>query len=333
MVTSNNKMLAGLLIFVLGIGIAIAAYEFLPAIIGAVVLFTLFNPIYKYFTDKKKWRKEFVAGLIIVVSFIIIILPLLFIGSLAVQEVLYLSQQRAELQEMISDTVSGLEEQFPNLEISQRAGEVISSAISYLQSLLAPLLQQATAFVLNTVIMYFILFYMLVESALWKKKLYEFIPFSELNSKKLIDQFAKVTNSTIVSTGVIAIIQGLLIGFSFWIVGIRSPVLWGMLGSILSFLPILGTPILWIPASIYLLFTGQYAAGIGLVLFSAILTSNIDNILRPILNKSFAQIHPLTTLVGVFMGLYLFGIMGIFLGPLLISYFFQTVEMYKEEHM
>jgi predicted PurR-regulated permease PerM len=108
--------------------------------------------------------------------------------------------------------------------------------------------------------------------------------------------------------------------------------LWGFVGALASFIPFVGAPFIWIPTSVYLLLSGNLLGGLGFALLGTFISS-IDNVVRPLIQKKVAQIHPFVSLLGIFVGFSLFGIIGIVLGPLLLSYFLLTLSMFKQEYI
>jgi len=124
---------------------------------------------------------------------------------------------------------------------------------------------------------------------------------------------------------------GLLAGLGYWVFGLDEPWFWGAITGFMSFIPVVGTAAVWIPAGIYQLVNGETWQGWGILLFGLVIITNIDNVVRFALQKKFADVHPLITVLGVIVGLRWFGITGIVFGPLLISYFLLMIKMYREE--
>jgi predicted PurR-regulated permease PerM len=128
-------------------------------------------------------------------------------------------------------------------------------------------------------------------------------------------------------------VQGALLANGFWIFGIPDPVFWGVVGAFISFLPVVGAPTLCIPASIILFADGHSVKGVLLLAYGLLFIGNIDNFLRMIINRRLANTHPIISVIGVFIGLPLFGILGLVFGPLLLSYFLLLVEIYETNSM
>jgi len=163
------------------------------------------------------------------------------------------------------------------------------------------------------------------------KIIYEYSPFKKENTKKLILEFKKVTYCTLIATGIIAIIQGGILGLLFLVFRIPNPFFWGMIGVIVSFLPVIGVPIIWIPVVIWKFIEGEYGIMIGM-LIGGIILSYIDNILRPIIQNKFGKIHPIISIIGIFMGISIFGLIGMVVGTLLLCYFILLLKIIIEEN-
>jgi predicted PurR-regulated permease PerM len=131
---------------------------------------------------------------------------------------------------------------------------------------------------------------------------------------------------------VLAILQGLVAGAGYWILGLDEPWFWGAITGFMSFIPLVGTALVWIPAGIYQLVNAENWQGAGILIFGALVITNIDNVFRFALQKRFADVHPMVTVLGVIVGLRWFGITGIVFGPLMISYFLMMARLYQEEY-
>ena len=130
--------------------------------------------------------------------------------------------------------------------------------------------------------------------------------------------------------GVIAIIQGTLLGLGFWIFGIPDPIFWGVIGIFLSMIPLFGSPLIFVPAGIIELSNENAFAGIGIIIYGYLIVTTVDNFIRMAIGQRIANTHPLITIVGVVIGIPVFGIMGILYGPLMISLFIILAQIYQE---
>ncbi|MDD3043755.1 MAG: AI-2E family transporter, partial [Methanosarcinaceae archaeon] len=130
----------------------------------------------------------------------------------------------------------------------------------------------------------------------------------------------------------IALVQGSILTFTFLLFGIDGAFLWGFIAAILSFLPVVGATFIWVPAGIIQLLQQDYVTGIG-VFVAGIIIGTIDNFLRPVIQNKIGAMHPFESLLGIIIGVSLFGLIGIVIGPLILSYFMLTVKMFSEEYL
>jgi predicted PurR-regulated permease PerM len=127
-------------------------------------------------------------------------------------------------------------------------------------------------------------------------------------------------------------VQGLLTGLTLAVFGVPDPVFWGAIAFFLAFLPVLGTPLVWGPAALYQFSQGATGQGVGILLVGAIVVMNVDNLLRIVLARRIGDIHPLVTLAGVTLGIGIFGILGLVIGPLLLSYLGVLLQVFAQEN-
>jgi predicted PurR-regulated permease PerM len=118
---------------------------------------------------------------------------------------------------------------------------------------------------------------------------------------------------------VVAAAQGLLLSLGFWFVGLRSPLLWGAIGGAASIIPFVGSPLIWVPVVIAFVVMGSYWKALILALWGALAVGSIDNVLRPVVVGARAKQHPILVALAVVGGTYAFGVLGILLGPLVVS--------------
>ena len=149
----------------------------------------------------------------------------------------------------------------------------------------------------------------------------------------LRDRFRDVTFSTLVGTGATAAVQGLLVGLAFWVVGLSNAVFWAVVTLIVSILPVVGSGLIWAPGAASLALEGRWGWAIALVLWGILVVGNVDNLIRPYVFRRWARIHPFITIIGAFAGISWFGLLGLVIGPLAISYFFELIRMYRAEYL
>jgi len=323
-----RKLSAIILVSLLVLLLIYALWPFVSAFFGALIFYVLFKPFYKYIRKKYKLGRGVAAMVIIVISLILIILPIIIALILIAGEVAGFFQN----QEVILAWVEYLSKIAPSIDFKVLLENQLSGVGEFVAGLFLDILKRAGKMVINLTIMYFALYYLLVQETSVFKRLSPYMPFNKKNTEKLIEEFKSITYSTVFATGIIAVFQGGLITVAFLIFGIKGAFFWGFIAFILSFLPIIGPPIVWIPAVIIKFLDKSYGAATGIFIFGLFI-STADNFIRPYLQRKVGRIHPLVSLVGFFIGIPLFGLFGIVIGPILVSYVLLTIKMFKEEYI
>jgi len=177
--------------------------------------------------------------------------------------------------------------------------------------------------------MLFILFFAIRDGRAMFAALRDLVPMSREDKARLFAHLASVLRAMVYGTGVTALVQGALIGIGFAVIGLPSPIVFGVLAALLALVPMAGTPVVWVPAVIALLLQGRYYAG-GFMLAWGAFVVTIDNFLRPWLVSGLAQVGTLTVFIGVLGGVAAFGPIGIFLGPLVLALAIALVDFTLE---
>ncbi len=268
------------------------------------------------------------AAVTILIILMIIIGPLVFLINAFIQEIQNIDQYRGA----ILSGVDTLDNYFPGTDLRSFVRAQLSEIGVFFRNLALNSLQGAANMLISAVILFFALYYSLINYDMMEKKMLSIIPFNKKNSCKLISEFKETTHAVIIVTGLIALFQGGLLGLSFFFFGIPGAFFWGVVSFILSFLPVVGIPIVWVPTALIYLLREDFFTGIGIFIIGIIL-SNVDNLIRPWLQQRIGKINPMITLLGVFMGIAFFGIIGLVIGPLLLSYFLLSVKFFSEEYL
>jgi predicted PurR-regulated permease PerM len=144
----------------------------------------------------------------------------------------------------------------------------------------------------------------------------------------IVEKGISITRATLKGTVVVGVLQGTLAGAAFAIVGIEAPVFWGAVMALASVVPLLGTAIIWVPAVVYLLFQGDVAAGLGLLVWCATVVGGVDNIVRPRLVGSDTQMPDVLILLSTLGGIAMFGATGVVLGPVVAGLFLTSWHIF-----
>jgi len=317
-------------IIVLGCFILYALSNLFSSILGAIVLFTIFRPFYLYLIEIKEWNRSLAALLIIISSFIVIILPFIAISFMVIGKVAEINTNDLPIQQWIIKIDEFALNTFKQPNFAEHTLQKLSA---YVTDLFPSLIGSAANIILTLLVLYFLLYFMFVQIKEFEAALLRYAPFREQYAIKFAQALRDSTYSNVLGQGIIALVQGSLLANGFWIFGIPDPVFWGVIGAFISFLPVVGAPTLCIPAALFLFANHHTWQGIVLLAYGLLFIGNIDNVLRMIINKRVANTHPLISVIGVFIGLPLFGILGLVFGPLLLSYFLLLVEIYETNRM
>ncbi|MCC8424825.1 AI-2E family transporter [Mucilaginibacter sp. UR6-11] len=317
-------------IIVLGCFILYALSSLFSSILGAIVLFTIFRPFFLYMVEKKGWNRPVAALIIIFISLIVIVLPFIALSFMVIGKISEINTSTLPIQEWLIkiDNFAGSTFKQPHF-----AENTLQKLGTYATDLFPSLLGSAASIILTLLVLYFLLYFMFVQISEFEAGLLRYAPFREQYAVKFAIALRNSTYSNVLGQGIIAVVQGALLANGFWIFGIPDPVFWGVIGSFISFLPVVGAPTLCIPAALLLFANDQTLKGILLLAYGLLFIGNVDNVLRMIINKRIANTHPLISVIGVFIGLPLFGILGLVFGPLLLSYFLLLVEIYETNRM
>jgi predicted PurR-regulated permease PerM len=324
----NNITLVS--IIVLGCFLLYALSGLFSAILGAIVLFTIFRPLYLYLAVKKEWNKTLVALMIIFGSLIIIVIPFLCLSFMIIGKISSINHSIIHIQQLVVQIDS-----FAGKYINQPhfAENTLQKLGSYATDLFPSILSSAANIILTLLVLYFLLYFMLTQIDAFEAGLLKYAPFREQHALKFAVALRNSTYSNVLGQGIIAVTQGTLLAMGFYAFEIPDAIFWGVIGSFISFLPVVGAPTLSIPASIILFANGHTIKGILLLAYGLLFIGNVDNILRMMINKRIGNTHPIITVIGVFIGLPLFGILGLVFGPVLLSYFLLLLEIYETNRM
>lgn len=324
--TTTAKWRAAAFVAALGIAIAIALAPFALGLLGAAVLYVIFTPLHQRIA--RVIGPSWAATIVLIAAIALLLLPTVALVGLLVDEAPV--ALRALQQSVLLDRLARL--RVGQLEVGAELAKASGSVLSWISRHALSFVGSATRTTLNLVIAFFGLYYMLVSADTTWPRVRRLIPFSTESAEALRERFHSVTRATLLGTGLSCVLQGSIVGAGFWIVGLPSPVFWGVATAFASLLPVLGSAFVWLPGVLVLVVEGRYGAAAALVVIGGIVASNIDNVIRPLVYQRVSNIHPMITLVGAFAGLRYFGLLGALLGPLAIVYFMELLQMYETEY-
>ncbi|MFW6286299.1 MAG: AI-2E family transporter [Nanoarchaeota archaeon] len=303
--------------------------SYINAILTSIVLTFLVYPIYVALLNKIK-NKSLSAALILFGVLFLILVPLTIFSGVFLNYVnnMDLSEQKIEQYENSINSITGIE-----ISIADTILTIENKLKSEARSTLPKILSFTSNFLLSSFIIFFIMFYLLVQKEIFMKYFIMLLPFSTKGSKHLIDEGGKIIRAVLIGQVLTAVVQGTLGMISFFIAGVSGAFFWGIVMIILSIIPVVGAFLIWLPVGIFLILEGNYFMGGFVLIWGAVVVSQIDNFIRPKLVEKFAKIHPLETFIGVLAGIGTFGFIGIILGPLFLSLFKTFLKIFIKEYI
>ena len=296
------------------------------SLLSTIVLYTIFRPVFIHMTRAWKLRRWLAAAIIIILSLVIIVLPFLALSLMVIAKITEFNEDPIRIKVMMQkfDDFAGSKLNQPDL-----LDKGMSKLNNLAEELFPSILGGAASIFLGLLVMYFLLYFMFVKYESFEGGLLKYAPFNEQNAIRFGTELKTTTYSNVLGQGFIAVVQGALVSIMFFLFDIRDPIFWGVISTFLCFLPVVGAPLIFVPAALIELANGNDTSGWGILLFGFIIITNIDNVLRLIIAKSVADTHPIITVIGVIIGIPVFGIIGLVFGPLLLSYFILTIRIYE----
>ncbi|HWC75029.1 MAG TPA: AI-2E family transporter [Gemmatimonadales bacterium] len=301
---------------------------YVSGIVGIPVLAVLFAPLHAWMV-RRGVHTAVAALAVTLLGAVLIIVPGVVVTGLLINE----AQQVAQnvLESPILERFSTL--QVRGIPVGPRLAEAGGRIVAAIGASAFGLVGTATRISLNLTISFFGLYYVLKHPGDVWLDARPYIPFSNANTEKLGKRFKDVTVSTVVGTGVVAAIQGALLGLAFWIAGLPNGLFWSVVTMALAILPVVGSGMVWGPAAVILIMQGRVVAGVLLIIWGLVVVGSVDNFIRPLIYRRFSEVHPLITLIGAIGGVNQFGLLGLLIGPLALSYFFELIGMYRQEYL
>jgi predicted PurR-regulated permease PerM len=219
----------------------------------------------------------------------------------------------------------------PGTDVAAKLGEFATSVGEFLANSMVDVTRGTAAFFLQLFVMLYAMYFFLVGGRVTLDRIIAVIPLDEDTSRALVAQFVSVTRAVLKGSLIIGMIQGVMAGGAFWIAGIQGWAFWTTIMIVLSVIPAVGTGLIWIPAVIYLLASGDVTAGVLLAVWCAAVVGSVDNLLRPLLIGRDTKMPDLLVLVGTLGGLFLFGALGFIVGPIVAALFLSVWELYGTE--
>jgi predicted PurR-regulated permease PerM len=313
------------------IAIFIIFRPFLATLILGMIFVMFMFPINKRL--KKYVPNDIIRStLMTILTLVILIIPLSFITITVTDEArsVYTAASNLDLTEINQyvESTTGW-----TIDLESQIIPIIGDIRDFLRSSVTNIVTLASVLFIKLFVLLFVLYYGFKEGEKLVKKIADFLPFKKSHTKELIESIKNVIFAVLYGQFLVAVIQGVVGGLAFWIFGLPNPIFWGMIMAVLSFIPLLGPPLIWGPAAIMLFYQGQIVQSIGLLLVGSVIIMNIDNVLKPKIIGDRLGLHPLIILLGILGGIMAFGIIGFILGPILLALSLILIKFFNEEHL
>lgn len=321
-----------LITIILGLGLLLflKMTPFMEGILGACTIYIMVRDQMLYLTQKKKIRKSVTAIILLIEAILCFLVPLSLAVWLLISKLQTVNVDTATFVDTITNLADWIRRK---TEYDLLSKENISSIASILPGIGQFLMGGISSFAVNLFVLVFVLYFMLIGGTKMEQYIYELLPFSDSNKKHVMNEINMIVRANAIGIPLLAIIQGAIATLGYYLFDAPSALLFGFLTCFATVIPIVGTTLVWFPLAAYMAISGDWPHAIGLLLYCGLIVTNIDNLIRFILQKKMADTHPLITIFGVVIGLSLFGFMGVIFGPLLISIFILCVNIFKEQYL
>jgi predicted PurR-regulated permease PerM len=339
--TETRFRQAFLLLLVIAISAAFIAMirAFLLTILLAAIFAGLSYPVYRWLLGRLRGQAALAAIATLLLLLVVVIAPLLAVLGAAANEAVRVTEGIGPRLQQLVDQPGELDRQLRALpgydriepyraQILTKAGELVGSTSAFLFAALSATTRATAVFVFQFLVMLYTMFFFLIGGPGLLRTVLAYLPLTEAEEQHMLGQFVSVTRATLKGTILIGAAQGVLGGLAFWAAGIDGPIFWGTMMTVLSIIPGIGGALIWVPAAIYLVITGEIWRGIALALFCALVVGSVDNLLRPLLVGKDIKMHELLIFFSTLGGLMLFGAMGFIVGPILAALFVTVWEMF-----
>ena len=317
-------------------------WPFLKPLLLAALLAGLFHRFYRWVTRLLGGRRSLGAGVTLLVLLVLGLGPVSAFLGIVLQQALTMTNQAIPwLSEHLGEASTfnvhdWLVQRFPALaryvpsqeQLLQQVATAVKTAGAYLVSFASRMTATTAAFLLNLFVMLYAMFFFFRDGHKILERIFYYLPLSDEDESRMLTQFASITRATVKGTLVIGVIQGGLGGIAFWVAGIEGAALWGTIMTILSIVPGIGAPLVWVPFVIFLYVNGQYLTATLLLVWCGAVVTTIDNFLRPVLVGRDSEMPDLLILIGTLGGLFLFGPIGFIVGPIVCGLFLTVWDIY-----
>lgn len=303
--------------------------SYLSGILGAITLFVLLRKWQGYLVKKRKWNSGVAACVLMAGSFLVILVPIAGLVLMLNSKISKAVENSGKVINIVKTEMADIESRF-GLDIASSIDT--SSVTDWISSNLQGLAGGTFNVFIAIGLMYFMLYYMLTNRRTFRESMLEYIPLSEKNLKLIGKDSQELVKSNAIGIPLVALLQGLVALIGFLILGVEDPFFWFAIVTVGSMIPFVGTALGIVPVCIILYAAGDIWQAIVMVIYGTVVVGSTDNLFRLVIQKRLADVHPLITIIGVIVGVPLFGFIGLIFGPIVVSVFLLIVKIYKQEY-
>lgn len=317
------------------LGIVIS--PFITTLILAAIFVTGAYPFYEWVLDKVRGRKR-VAALLVSLSIGVVFSTLFFVFFLTLSQEAVSTYQGFEqwikAGKFNLNDITYKASKYVGVQPIDLTSSIIQAAQTFSSTLVsqsANLLKNVAWFILNLLLMVFAMYFFFKDGKYIVESIKKITPLPHTYGTEIFQKFRQVSLAMIYGVFFTAIAQGVLGGIGLSVAGIRNPIFWGTVMGFFGMLPIGGTGIVWLPAGILLIMEGSYFAGVGLLIWGALVVAFVDNLIKPIIIAKQAKTYPLATFIVVIGGLMIFGLKGAIIAPMVLAALVSLIHIYELE--
>jgi len=302
-------------------------YEpFLAALGWAAILVIFFYPMHQRLARKFSARRAAVLSTLAVT--ILLIVPAILLTTLFVREAVSISRgvQHSIVEQhapMVAKKWAWLAQHVPGLDPNANVAEMVEQGVQkeagFLAERLGTILRNIAAFIFDLFVMIFAMFYFFRDADQIIRGVRSILPFDEEHRERMMTQIGELISASVTTSLILAALQGIIGGIGFALVKLPAPLFWGVAMAFFSLVPVVGSGLIFVPAALWLGFTGHWGLAILLLLICAGVSAIVDNVLRPLLLGGRSELSALVIFISVVGGVGLFGMLGLVLGPVLVA--------------
>ncbi len=321
----NKFFLLGLCVIVLALSLYVIG-PYITALLGAGVLAYMFHPLYEYFVSK--FKNKFVSSVLVcVLVTVLILIPFAYLAHILISEAIafYSSGAATHLTDVVQNFLGA------NPQFSQYVEEGLTTAVVAVGNYASKFVLSLPGLILQFLITIYTLFFLLIQGKSIVRRLERDLPLE--NKKAVFKHIADRIYGVTYGFFTVAIIELLFSALVFWALGIRTPLLWAVAIGFLALLPLVGPAIVWVPLAIVYFFYGQMYQVVGIVIMGVLISAILDGIVRQKIIGDRAKIHPVVALLGILGGLQLMGVVGIIIGPIILSVAVVLIDSFYKKYV